>query len=93
MANPLDAAQTVDIYDLDRTKASAFSRVDKNSDQNRRYYNGFDVNFQSRMKGLNLFGGFSAGHTVTMTCQTDNPNNLANCDQSQYDIPYYKTFK
>jgi hypothetical protein len=91
--NPYDPSQTVDIYNLDRSKASAFSRVDKNSDDNRRYYNGFDVNFQSRVNGLNIFGGFSAGHTITQTCQTDNPNNLAYCDQTQYDIPYYKTFK
>jgi hypothetical protein len=45
------------------------------------------------MRGLNIFGGFSAGHTIAVTCQTEDPNNLNYCDQSQYDIPMYKTFK
>ena len=84
----------VDVYNLNPAKASvALSRLDDNSDQNKRYYNGWDLNFQSRMKGLNLFGGFSSGHTIAITCQTEDPNNLAFCDQSQYDIPMYNTFK
>jgi hypothetical protein len=93
VTNPYDTSQTVDVYNLSSAKASAFSRLDKNSDANRRYYNGWDVNFQSRMRGLNLFGGFSSGHTVTNTCETDDPNNLVYCDQSLLDIPMYNTFK
>ena len=93
VASPLDASKTVDIYSLSSTKATAFNVLDQNSTQNRRYYNGFDVTFQSRLKGLNLFGGFSAGHTIAKTCQTEDPNNLTYCDQSQYSIPMYKQFK
>ncbi len=92
VASPLDASKTVDIYNLNPAKATAFSAVDSNS-TNKRYYNGYDVSFQSRLKGLNIFGGFSAGHTIAVTCQTEDPNNLAFCDQSQYDIPMYTQFK
>ncbi|MGE3956942.1 MAG: carboxypeptidase regulatory-like domain-containing protein, partial [Vicinamibacterales bacterium] len=92
VANPLDTSKTVDVYNLNPAKATAFSALDQNSD-NRRYYNGYDISFQSRMKGLNVFGGYSAGHTISITCQTEDPNNLNYCDQSQQDIPMYSQFK
>jgi hypothetical protein len=92
VANPYDPSKTVEIYNLNPAKATAFSLVDSNS-QNQRYYNGYDVNFQSRVRGLNIFGGYSAGHTIQKTCQTEDPNNLAFCDHSQYDIPMYGQFK
>lgn len=93
VASPLDASKTVDIYNLSTAKATAFSVVDNNSTENKRYYNGYDISFQSRIKNLNVFGGFSAGHTIAETCQTEDPNNLSFCDQSQYDIPMYTQFK
>ena len=92
VTNPYDASKTVDLYNLNPAKATAFSALDQNS-ENRRYYNGYDINFQSRVRGLNLFGGYSAGHTIQKTCQTEDPNNLAFCDHSQYDIPMYGQFK
>jgi hypothetical protein len=91
--NPFDRSKTVDVYNLNPAKATALSILDKNSSENRRYYNGYDINFQSRMKGLNIFGGFSAGHTIAVTCETQDPNNRTFCDQSQSDIPMYKQFK
>jgi len=90
--NPLDTSQTVDIYNLNPAKATAFNLLDSNSD-NKRTYTGYDVNFQSRMKGLNIFGGFSAGHTITRTCQIEDPNFLRYCDQTNEDIPMYNQFK
>ena len=90
--NPYDTTKTVDIYSLSTAKASSVNVLDSNS-ANRRYYNGYDIGFQTRMRGLNLFGGFSSGRTIAKTCQTEDPNNLAFCDQSQYDIPMYKQFK
>jgi hypothetical protein len=91
--NPYDTTKTVDIYNLNPAKATAFSVLDQNSTQNKRYYNGYDVSFQSRLKKLNIFGGFSAGHTLAKTCQTEDPNNTTYCDQTQYDIPMYTQFK
>jgi len=90
--NPSDTSQTVDIYNLNPAKATAFNLLDSNSD-NKRTYTGYDINFQSRMKGLNIFGGFSAGHTIINTCQVEDPNFLAYCDQTNEDIPMYNQFK
>ena len=92
VANPLDATRTVDIYNLNPAKATAVNILDQNS-HNSRVFTGFDVNFQSRMKGLNVFGGVSAGHQITNTCQVEDANFLPNCDQSQYDVPMYAQFK
>ncbi len=93
VTNPYDTTKTVDIYNLNPAKATAFNVLDQNSDQNSRVYTGFDVSFQTRAKGLNLFGGFSAGHQITNTCQVEDPNFLNYCDQNQYDIPMYNQFK
>jgi hypothetical protein len=93
VANPYDPSKTVDIYNLSPAKGSAVSLLDMNSSENRRYYNGWDINFQSRLRGLNVFGGYSAGHTISETCETQDPNNRTYCDQSQYDIPMYGQFK
>jgi hypothetical protein len=93
VTNPYDASKTVDIYNLNPAKATALAIVDSNSDENRRYYNGYDVNFQTRVRGVNLFGGYSAGHTLQRTCQTEDPNNAVFCDHSQFDIPMYGQFK
>lgn len=93
VANPLDATTTVSIYNLNPAKATAQNSLDQNSDQNTRIYQGVDLSFQSRVKKLNVFGGVSAGHTVTNTCQVEDKNFLPFCDQNQYDIPYYTQFK
>lgn len=93
VTNPLDPTTTVDIYNLNPAKSTAFDVLDDNSSQNTRTFSGFDVAFQSRLNKLNVFGGFSAGHTITNTCQVEDPNFLNYCDQSQYDIPMYTQFK
>jgi hypothetical protein len=90
--NPYDPTKTVDIYNLNPAKSTAFNLLDQNS-TNTRVYTGYDVSFQSRIKSLNIFGGFSMGRTITNVCQTEDPNNLAYCDQSQLSIPFYKQFK
>ena len=64
-----------------------------NSPSNSRKYTGIDVNFNSRMRGLTLFGGISMGHQISNTCQVEDPNQLRFCDQSLYSIPYYKQLK
>ena len=92
VASPLDATKTVDIYNLNPAKATALNILDTNSD-NSRVFTGVDLNFQSRLRGLNVFGGVSTGHQVTNTCQVEDANFLPYCDQSQYDIPMYTQFK
>ncbi|MBI3399900.1 MAG: TonB-dependent receptor [Acidobacteria bacterium] len=85
--------ETVTIYNLNPAKASAFNLLDSNSSSNYRKYIGYDVNFNSRMKGLTLFGGVSLGHQVSNTCEVEDPNLSRYCDQSQYSIPYYTQVK
>lgn len=91
--SPLNNGDTVTIYNLNPKKASALNLLDQNSTVNYRKYTGYDVNFNSRMKGLTLFGGISLGHQIANTCQVEDPNFQRYCDQSQYDIPYYTQLK
>jgi len=84
---------TITLYNLNPAKASAFNLLDQNSSSNYRKYSGYDVNFNSRMKGLTLFGGVSMGHQVANTCEVEDPNQLRFCDQSQLSIPYYTQLK
>ena len=85
--------ETVTIYNLNPTKASALNLLDANSSANYRKYTGVDVNFNSRMKGLTLFGGVSVGHQISNTCQVEDPNQLRFCDQAPLGIPYYTQIK
>jgi hypothetical protein len=91
--SPVNDGTTVTLYNLNPAKASAFNLLDANSPINYRKYSGYDVNFNSRMKGLTLFGGVSLGHQISNTCQVEDPNQLRFCDQSQLGIPYYTQVK
>ena len=50
--------------------------IDKNSTENRRWYNGFDVGFTARARGASLYGGVTAGKQTTVYCEVDDPNSL-----------------
>ncbi|MDR1988678.1 MAG: carboxypeptidase regulatory-like domain-containing protein [Acidobacteriaceae bacterium] len=91
--NPIDPSQTVTIYDLNPAKASAVNILDRNSSLNSRVYSGYDVTFNSRFRDVTVFGGVSLGHTISNTCQVADPNFLAYCDQSKYNIPMYPQYK
>jgi hypothetical protein len=93
LPDPRNNAQTVPIYNLNPAKASASNVLDQNSASNYRKYSGYDVNFNSRMKALTLFGGVSLGHQVSNTCQVEDANLLRFCDQSKLDIPMYTQIK
>ncbi len=91
--NPLDASEMIPIYNLNRAKQGQVQQIDRNSDVNRRWYNGFDFGFTARVKGANLYGGTSIGRQITVNCEVDDPNSLRFCDQRQLDIPYLTQFK
>jgi hypothetical protein len=91
--SPLNDGSTLTLYNLNPAKASAFNLLDQNSASNYRKYTGYDVNFNSRMNGLTVFGGVSLGHQVSNTCQVEDPNLTLYCDQSQLSIPYYTQLK
>jgi Carboxypeptidase regulatory-like domain len=93
LPNPLDASEMIPIYNLDRARLGQVQQIDRNSDLNRRWYNGFDFGFTSRVRGINLYGGASIGRQITVHCEVDDPNSLRYCDQRQLDIPYLTQFK
>ncbi len=91
--NPLNQSELIPVYNLNRAKLGQVQQVDKDSDQNRRSYNGFDVGFTSRVGGGNLFGGVNVGRNVGVNCEVDDPNGLRFCDQRKLDIPYLAQYK
>ena len=82
--SPLGNGDMVTIYNLNPTKLGLVENLDQNSSDNSRVFTGFDVTFQSRFKGFNVFGGVSLGKQVANTCQVEDPNFLRYCDQSEY---------
>jgi hypothetical protein len=92
--NPLDPSETITIYNLNRAKLGQVSQIDKNSDINKRWYNGYDVGFSARIKGGgNIYGGTSIGRQLTANCDVDDPNSLRYCDQRELGMPYLTQFK
>jgi hypothetical protein len=93
IANPLVAGETIPIYNLNLAKRGQVQNVDKNSDVNRKWYNGVDFGFTARVKGGNVYGGTSVGRQLTRYCEVQDPNSLRYCDQTKLDIPYLAQFK
>jgi hypothetical protein len=92
IANPLDGS-LFPVYILRVAKRGQVQLIDKNSDQNRRWYNGVDIGFTSRVGGGKLFGGVNTGRQITAYCEVDDPNDLRFCDQRDLDVPYLTQFK
>ena len=88
------AEATIPIYTLSAAaRARTPQFVDKNSDQNRKQYDGYDVGFTVRIKGGNLYGGTSIGRLRTSYCEIEDPNSLRYCDQRQLNMPYLTQMK
>ncbi len=90
-----DAASgpTIPLYNLDPAKRGLVRNVDKNSENNRRLYNGYDIGFTMRIGGGQVYGGTTLGRQQTVTCDVENPNSQRFCDQRELDIPYQQQFK
>ncbi len=91
--NPLNPSEMIPIYNLSPAKLGRVSEVDKNSDKNQKFYNGYDIGFSARVGGGNIYGGMSTGRLLTVYCQVANPNSLRFCDQRDLGIPYVTQFK
>jgi hypothetical protein len=91
--NPVAPGEMVPIYNLNVAKRGQVDMIDKNSSQNRRWYNGFDVGFTARARGASMYGGVTAGKQTTTFCEVDDPNSLRYCDQRDLDMPYLTQFK
>jgi hypothetical protein len=106
--NPLDTSQTVTVYNLNPALRSAVNLYDYNSPNNRRTYDAFDLQYQSRVLGGTVFGGLSWGRQTLVTCDVQDPNyvsatvsgaaiaaptGLGYCDQSAFGMPYRMQYK
>jgi hypothetical protein len=91
--NPINPSETIPIYNLNREKLGLVSQVDRNSNNNKRWYNGYDVGFTARIGAANIFGGTSIGRQLTANCDVADPNSLRFCDQTLLDMPYLTQFK
>jgi hypothetical protein len=91
--NPMNPSEMLPIYNLNVTKRGLVETIDKNSTENRRWYNGFDVGFTARARGASLYGGVTAGRQTTVNCEVDDPNSLRFCDQRDLNLPYLYQLK
>ena len=91
--NPTNPSELIPIYNLNVAKRGLVQQIDRNSDVNGKWYNGFDVGFTARVHGANLYGGTSIGRQLTSYCEVEDPNSLRYCDLRQLDIPYLTQFK
>jgi hypothetical protein len=72
------------------------ANVDSTSDDMKRTYNGFDVNFNARLpRGVRAFGGVNVERTINDVCVSaaSDPNRSLYCNQADSGIPWQKQFK
>jgi hypothetical protein len=91
IADPRGNGQALTIYNITPAFAGRVNELDKNSDNNSRSYNGFDLTFNTRLhNGMTLLGGTSTGKLHAVTCDVSDPNQLRGCDAEQ---PFRTQFK
>jgi len=94
--NPL-TSKTMTLYNLNPAKAGQSLILDTTStdhSKTRRDYTGLEFNATVRLpRGGTLIGGWGADRTINVTCENPDPNQLYNCDQSQFGIPLRSDFK
>lgn len=92
--------EMITVYNLKPELSGLVTRLDRNSDNNKRKYNAFDLGFRSRAGAGTIFGGAFWGQQVLVNCDIEDPNyssteavGLEQCDQSQFDMPYRRQLK
>jgi hypothetical protein len=106
--SPINPSEMLTVYNLNPALKSAVNLLDYNSPNDRRYFNAFDLQFQSRILGGTVFGGASWGQQILVNCDVQDPNyvsttangitsfgstGLRYCDQSAFGMPYRSQFK
>ena len=91
--SPLNNGDSVTIYNLNPAKLGLVDNLDQNSSANSRVFTGYDLTFQSRIKGVNVFGGATIGKQVSNTCEVEDPNFLRFCDQGETASPFQAQYK
>ena len=81
--NPLNNQEMITIYNLNRAKQGQVDNVVRSSDINRRTYHGFEASMQARLpNGGTLVGGWFTDRTLSVTCDTNDANQLRFCDET-----------
>lgn len=98
--NPIAPGETIPVYNLKPELRGRIDRLDLNSDTNRRWFNAYELNFQSRVLGGTIFGGASWGQQLMRNCDQEDPNytstslsGLRFCDQTQFGMPFRSQYK
>jgi hypothetical protein len=91
--NPIDPTETILVYSISRAKLGLVNEIDRNSDQIRRWNNGFDADINARIRGGTIFAGASWDRQIRIDCDVDDPNQLRFCDQSVFGMPFRTMFK
>jgi hypothetical protein len=91
--NPLNASEMIPIYSVDRALLGKINQIDRNSENNKRWNNGFDMDVNARIGGGSVFAGMSWDQQIRVECDVADPNNLRFCDQSVFGMPFRTMFK
>ncbi|MQA28438.1 MAG: hypothetical protein GEU82_01170 [Luteitalea sp.] len=96
VASPLNN-EPITVYNLNPARQGLVDLLDTTADRSlaRASYEGVEVTVNGRLpRGGNVFGGWSAGQAIRVTCaDLSNPNTFRYCDQTEFDIPFRHNFK
>ncbi len=82
VANQLNAAEMITVYNLSRAKQGQVDLLDTTSEINQKIYNGIHMQVNARLpRGGLVTGSWSFERTVQITCDTNDPNQRRFCDQ------------
>ncbi len=86
--NPINPSETIQVFSISRAKLGRVNELDRNSDNIKRWSNGFDANINARLGRSTVFAGASWDRQIRIECEQADPNNLRFCDQSTFGMPY-----
>jgi hypothetical protein len=95
VVSPLDGS-TIPVWLPKPGVASQVANIDSTSDGMKRWYNGFDMSFNARMRGgIRAFGGLSIERSLNDVCVSaaSDPNRSLYCNQADSGIPWQKQVK
>ena len=82
IASPLDG-EMITVFNLNPNKQGVSDIVDLTSSINHRSYQGYELGIEARLaKGTRVLGGWTMERTLSVTCETENPNSFRFCDQT-----------